>query len=116
MKLMTLVAIAVIAVALLISACQPKQATPPIQQEPQPTAECASDSGCKVGGCSGQVCTTSDKAAGLVTTCEYRAEYGCYKLTSCGCVAGKCSWKETPELDSCLEKAKSQPAQADQPQ
>ena len=111
-----LLAVAVLAIA----ACAPQQS----QQhdlfaekgQSKNATECSSDTDCGVGECSGQVCTTSDKAAGLVTTCEYRAEYGCYKLTDCGCIAGKCVWKETPEFSSCLEKAKSQPLQTDQPQ
>ena len=113
MRWLILFVMAVVAAVLLTSACKSPQ---PNQPPTTPGNECASDAGCKIGGCSGQLCTTSDKAAGLVTTCEYRAEYGCYKLTDCGCIAGKCVWKETPEFSSCLEKAKSQPLQTDQPQ
>ena len=69
--------------------------------------ECASASDCAVGGCSGQVCTTAAKAQGLITTCEYREEYGCMKLTSCGCIQGKCTWRDNPQYAACINKAKS---------
>lgn len=64
--------------------------------------ECSSDLDCGTGGCSGQVCTTKEKAADLVTTCEYREEYSCLRLTSCGCIQGKCKWQETQDYLSCL--------------
>ncbi|MDD5318146.1 MAG: eight-cysteine-cluster domain-containing protein [Candidatus ainarchaeum sp.] len=66
-----------------------------------PDGECASDSQCVVSGCSGQVCANRS----VVTTCEYRPEYACYGLTSCGCVGGRCAWRETPEFAACLENA-----------
>jgi eight-cysteine-cluster-containing protein len=64
--------------------------------------ECTTAADCGVGGCSGQICTTKDKAASIITTCEWRQEYGCYKLTSCGCVDGVCEWKENSEFLACL--------------
>ncbi len=63
--------------------------------------ECTSDSDCVKAGCSGQVCTTKEKARGFVTTCELRPEYLCFGSTSCGCVNGKCSWRRNPEFESC---------------
>jgi eight-cysteine-cluster-containing protein len=74
------------------------------------TAECFVDADCKSAGCSGQVCTTNEKATDLITTCEYKEEYGCYKLTSCSCNMGKCGWKENDELKSCIEKANKNPS------
>lgn len=68
--------------------------------------ECVFDTDCGVGGCSGQVCTTAAEAKGLITTCEYRAEYDCLKLTSCGCVNGKCAWKETADYYACFDRLK----------
>lgn len=65
-------------------------------------AECSSDADCAVGGCSGQVCTTVERAATLVTTCEWKPEYACYRRTSCGCVNGTCEWIKTPEFMNCL--------------
>jgi hypothetical protein len=59
--------------------------------------------GCSVGGCSGQVCGEASALDGLVTTCEYRAEYACYKEAVCERQAtGMCGWTETPALRACL--------------
>ena len=68
-----------------------------------PGYECAVDSDCAVGGCSSQLCLQKDLAKDVITTCEYREKYGCYKLTSCGCVDNKCEWKDNNELVGCLE-------------
>jgi len=55
---------------------------------------------CFVGGCSGQIC--SDEPGGI-STCEFRAEYACYRTAQCERqTTGKCSWTETPELKMCL--------------
>ncbi len=104
MKMRQLLFIAVLLAVIVISACEP--AAGPQQPQPPANSECTADSDCGVGGCSGQVCTEADKAAGLVTTCEYREEYGCYQKASCGCVSGKCGWKPTSELQACLDSAK----------
>ena len=59
--------------------------------------------GCAVAGCSGQLCVSADEAGGIVSTCEYRAEYGCYREASCEPQAnGICGWTETAELKQCL--------------
>ena len=56
---------------------------------------------CKKTGCSGQVCSDED----VVTTCEYRPEYECYKKAKCERQAsGECGFTKTPELTSCLNK------------
>lgn len=65
--------------------------------------ECSRDSDCGAGGCSGQVCTTAEKAPSIITTCEYLPEYGCLKQTICGCVSGKCEWKKTQEYQDCMK-------------
>ena len=67
--------------------------------------ECSADKDCRVAGCSGQVCTTADKAGGIFTTCEWKSEYDCYAKTSCGCINGYCRWEENSEFMSCLENA-----------
>lgn len=55
---------------------------------------------CFVGGCSAQLCTDDPEA---VSTCEYRAEYACYKTAECKRQEnGECGWTETRELRSCL--------------
>jgi len=59
--------------------------------------------GCAVAGCSGQLCVSADEAGDVVTTCEYRAEYACYKEASCEPQAnGKCGWTMSNELRTCL--------------
>jgi len=55
---------------------------------------------CHKGGCSGQIC--SDQA-GVVTTCEFRAEYACYASASCEVQSdGTCGWTASPTLAACL--------------
>lgn len=57
---------------------------------------------CVVSGCSGQVCAESE----MITTCEYRAEYACYATATCERdAAGKCGWRATDALKSCLSSA-----------
>ena len=63
--------------------------------------ECLEDFDCVPTGCSSQVC--APKGSDLVTTCEWRPEYECLQLTSCGCVENRCAWEENPEYQSCLE-------------
>lgn len=59
--------------------------------------------GCAVAGCSGQLCVSADEAGNIVTTCEYRPEYACYRGASCEPQEnGKCGWTETAELKQCL--------------
>ncbi len=59
--------------------------------------------GCVPAGCSGTICAELSEAANIVTTCEYRAEYTCYKLTTCERQAnGECGWTQTTEFASCL--------------
>ena len=65
--------------------------------------ECASDSDCAPAGCSSQICAPSEKASEIITTCEYREEYSCLKLTSCGCINNKCQWLENDGYTECIE-------------
>ena len=56
---------------------------------------------CMKTGCSGQICSDEE----VVTTCEYRTEYECYKKAKCERQAnGACGFTKTPELTSCLNK------------
>ena len=56
--------------------------------------------GCFVGGCSSQLCTDD---SGVASTCEYRADYACYRTAKCARqLNGQCGWTETPELKQCL--------------
>ncbi len=59
--------------------------------------------GCVVTGCSDHVC--ADEA--VMTTCEWREEYACYKDARCERQAdGRCGWTETAELLSCLSTSR----------
>lgn len=60
---------------------------------------------CKITGCSNQLCV--DEAEGdVVTTCEYRDEYACYKTAKCERQEdGKCGWTPSESLISCLRSA-----------
>ena len=61
---------------------------------------------CKPTGCSGQICSDQD----VITTCEYREEYACYKTAKCERQSnGQCGWTQTPELQGCLKNATKAP-------
>ncbi len=54
---------------------------------------------CIKSGCSGQVCSDHN----VISTCEYREEYACYKSAVCERQAdGNCGWTQTKELEQCL--------------
>jgi hypothetical protein len=56
---------------------------------------------CMKTGCSGQVCSDEE----VITTCEYRTEYECYKKATCERQAnGSCGFTKTPALTSCLTR------------
>ena len=62
---------------------------------------------CMVGGCSGQACSSD---SGLITTCEWKAEYTCYQFATCSSsgsnLDNKCGWVMTPELTQCIKDAR----------
>ena len=67
------------------------------------TSEPIVTNGCTVAGCSGQLCVSAEEADNAVSTCEYRAEYACYKEASCEPQTnGTCGWTQTTELKACL--------------
>lgn len=58
-------------------------------------------SGCKIGGCSGELCFEQGQERASI--CLYREEYACYKNAKCERQTdGKCAWTQTDELKSCL--------------
>lgn len=58
---------------------------------------------CMKTGCSGQVCSDQE----VITTCEYKTEYECYKKATCERQAnGDCGFTPTPELTACLRRAR----------
>jgi hypothetical protein len=83
---------------LFVAACggSPKPAPEPTP-DPDPTQ---AGKECKPGGCSGTVCTDEE---GLMTTCEWRPEYACYKDAECKRQDdGACGWTQTETLTACL--------------
>jgi len=66
---------------------------------------------CVVAGCSSQLCISQDEyeKTGGVSTCEYKDEYQCYKLTTCETqISGECGWTETPEFNQCFADPEEQ--------
>ncbi|HEY4522530.1 MAG TPA: hypothetical protein VJH91_02765 [Candidatus Paceibacterota bacterium] len=60
--------------------------------------------GCAVAGCSSELCVSAEEANDIATTCEFRAEYACYREASCELQANdRCGWTMTSELTQCLD-------------
>lgn len=60
---------------------------------------------CFVGGCSGQLCAAQP---GMISTCEWKNEYACYKQPGAVCEAqadGSCGWTMTGDAAQCLAEA-----------
>jgi eight-cysteine-cluster-containing protein len=56
---------------------------------------------CIKTGCSGIVCAEPGKD--VITTCEYKAEYACYRDAACERQAdGSCGWTQSQTLTACL--------------
>ena len=72
------------------------------EQENTTILECETNSDCATGGCSGQICGSAEKVKNLFTTCEFRPEYKCLKMTSCSCINGKCMWEENQAYLDCM--------------
>lgn len=54
--------------------------------------------GCKVTGCSSEVCSETD----VVTECTYQEKYICFQKALCARQTdGKCGWTQTKELQLC---------------
>jgi hypothetical protein len=87
---------------LTVAACgggqsKSEEPAPPATSEPSPDQAAA----CEAQGCGNTVC--GEVGAGIVTTCEYKAEYACYKTATCERQAdGSCGWTQSPELTACL--------------
>lgn len=77
---------------------------PPVDPGPlSSTPDQREKDGCKIGGCSGQVC--SDKE-GVITTCEFTEAYACFHTAICERQKdGTCGWTQTEELKTCLSNA-----------
>ena len=58
---------------------------------------------CIKTGCSNQICSDHD----VITTCEYKPEYECYKKATCERQAnGDCGFTKTKELTDCLARVR----------
>ena len=58
---------------------------------------------CMKTGCSRQVCADEE----VVTTCEFKPEYECYKEAACERQkSGECGFTQTPKLVACLKRAR----------
>ena len=79
--------------------CTTKLCVPP---DPMP-GECQQDSDCIVTGCSSHICASDN----VFSTCEYLPEYACYRepTTGCACVNNRCNWRQTNELQMCLQQS-----------
>lgn len=59
--------------------------------------------GCRVTGCSGQICSDQEVAS----TCEYRTEYACYRTATCTRLnTGRCGWVQNAALTECIARAR----------
>lgn len=100
-----------LAALLFIVACSPKSPTaePPSSTAANPSEPVAEDGGgdktagdaaeCRPTGCSAAVCSDEE----VMTTCEFRPEYACYKDATCARQPdGECGWTKSAELDACL--------------
>ena len=93
----------------LIAACSPPGIVPD-EDIPDGTGtisspgnDCASDSDCTRGGCSGTICQSRSEEP-AISTCEWLPEYECFQQITCGCAQGSCKWKTTKAFDRCVEE------------
>ncbi len=63
---------------------------------------------CFVTGCSGTLCLENNSFnQDIVTTCEYKEEYACYKNARCEVQSnGNCGWTLDKELSNCVQSKK----------
>ncbi len=80
-------------------------APPPLPEQKGNTATSQPSGGCVVTGCSGNICADEE----VITTCEFRPEYACYKDAVCARQPdGACGWTETPRLTDCLRASRKE--------
>ena len=73
---------------------EPAVITEPKPLTPKPTKRCY------VTGCSSQLCSSEEE---MMSTCEYREEYACFKAAKCEVQSdGECGWTQSEDLNSCL--------------
>lgn len=73
----------------------------------EPSTEPRERGGCRIGGCSSQICADASEGE-IISTCEWTEAYGCYqRLGICERQSGgECGWTQTEELASCIQGAK----------
>jgi hypothetical protein len=93
-----------------IAVGEPNPSTPPSESIPDEPKPQGVKGGCMVGGCSSQLCGEANDMDGLISTCEYRAQYACYQIATCERqTTGACGWTETSELTQCLHDTEDDP-------
>lgn len=88
----------------------PSNTKPAIPPKDNPKNPSPTSKSCWTSGCSGQLCieTPIELRAGTSTTCEWKEEYACYKLSTCEVQPnGQCGWTHNPEFTACLNQANS---------
>lgn len=62
---------------------------------------------CVEAGCSGQLCV-AESMTPVYTTCEWRPEYACLELSSCGPngPGGACAWERSAAYEECVAEAR----------
>jgi len=71
----------------------------PISPTPKPS--------CKRSGCGFQLCISATEEP-VVSTCEWKAEYACYREATCELQPdGGCGFTNTEALTTCLDNAQS---------
>lgn len=75
----------------------------PAFAEHDPTLACNEDLDCFHSGCSGQVCANQP----VITTCEFKCEYGCYAASACACFGVHCKFAHDMALHQCLRQCKT---------
>jgi hypothetical protein len=77
-----------------------QQGTAPIPvSEPSMPENGQASGDCIITGCSSHICASQE----LLSTCEFRPEYACYKNATCEPQEdGECGWTQTQELLTCI--------------
>lgn len=72
---------------------------------PPPTTSPSLNQDCKVTGCNSEICAEADKADDIITDCQWKEEYACYKNARCERQSdGTCAWTKDEALTKCLNK------------
>ena len=66
-------------------------------------SECTIDADCIRGGCNGESCQANADESPFLSVCQWKDQYDCLEIISCGCIEGKCKWETTDEYWKCVE-------------